>query len=227
MLHVLAFIIMKNKHFVVKVLAMLIVIAITPKNIYSEQVKIQKLWTGADFRFGLHEHFDLDYSQEVRLDLNEKRHRYMYNDFALRFKPSDALKFSAAYRHRQKNSTFRNEMHFNAMYGIDLRPIEIDIRLRLHRKYEDDDTQRDFLRGKLSSVYRFKRDLRFGVQAELFNRIDAQKDESLEKARYGASIEYRFSRQVRMELKYLYEDDLTKRKPKDAHIYGIYFDFRI
>jgi len=226
MWHELVFITMKNNQNISFLLAKLLFVLFNTNCLFA-QTTIHKIWTGAEFRFNINDHFDIDYYQEVRADLNEKKHRYLYNDFAIGFTPNDAFRFSAAYRHRLKNATYRDEVHFNGSYSIDLRPIGFDIRLRLHRKYDDDDTRRDFLRTRLSISYRYDKNLRFAAQAETFNRIDENKKESLEKGRYGASVEYRFSRAVRMEVKYLFEDDMTLKKPKDAHIYSIGFDFRI
>lgn len=226
MLQELMYIIMMKNRII---LAVLMISMLSCPSLFAKKPKGtgNEIWTGTDFKLPLYSKLDLEYAQEFRFETDGKRNRCMYSDLGLRYEVFNKFKIGAAYRARIKNEVNRNELYAHVMYEIDLKPFEIDLRLRLHKKIEDDDTEIDYLRCKAAVSYKISKLLSCGAQAELFNRLGVTDYDRLEKGRYGLSADIRLSKNIDLGINWLYEDEMTGEKQRDTKIYGFYLSFNL
>lgn len=198
------------------------------KNIHAQEVENQyKIRTELELSFKPIKKLKLTFMPQLRFDQDFSLDKYLF-ETGIEYKPIKFLELSGTYRfivnpRETKDTEYFNQYGFSATAKKEFGRFEPAFRLRYSNYADDDISDKNFMRYKVSLKYDIKNcKITPFVTAELFQQID---DGDLYKMRYSTGLDYKLFKKNYLGVSYKF--DYYNTEYKNRHIISLGYKIKL
>lgn len=199
------------------------------------QVRDAGLWTGVSIEKKFSTSLSASISKEMRLDQNYSSLNSFFSDFGIGYELTPGFKVSGNYRLSSKNKINRfdqrHRYYLDASFKHKAGNLSIGYRIRYQKQYsafnssENGDIPENTMRHKLSFAWSFIKPFKTYLAAELFTGLNNYFLFEMERLRYKGGVEYDFNKMNSIDVFYLFQNELFKRKGEQDFIVGVRYKY--
>jgi hypothetical protein len=197
------------------------IISIIPAQSKKAKSTGDEFWLESGYQYRLSKSFSIDYTLEQRFELNNDEEKTIYNEIKPSYKLFKGLTIDGGLRLRTKVYNTSLEYLSSLTYKYSIKKFDLSARLRYHKKIENDNTTKDYLRTKFSLAYEITKKIAVQAQTEFFYRCLYDYGDRFDKSRSGLDLDWAFAKNWELSGFWLYEHEFNTNKPNDTRIYGL------
>ncbi len=185
----------------------------------------EEFWFSAGYEYKFSKDFSINYTNEQRFELNNDEEKSIYNEVKPSYEILKDLTIDAGFRLRTKVENTNPEYISSLTYKYTILDFDLSGRLRYHKKIENDNATKDYLRVKFILKHEIIKDLNIKVQTEYFYRFLYDNGDRFDKNRSGLELDWEFVKNWDLSAFWLYENEFNTKKPTDTRVFGISLSF--
>ncbi len=199
-----------------------------------DTVVVQDLesWNSATFELKLNKKFNLQFSEELRLQENSSKIERFFSELKLNYKLHKNFQLGLGYRFftENKRSGYQNGHRWNidTKYKFDIERFNGYARLRYQsaKEFNSDDNPENHLRMKVKLKYDIKNwKIDPYISAELFGLTGKEACNQFDKMRFTTGSSYKFNKMHSVSFFYGIEKELNTNYPKTIFLIGLGYKF--
>jgi hypothetical protein len=202
------------------------------------QVKNAGLWTSFSLEAKLTKKVSVNLSEELRFNENISELGTALTETGIAYKPNKNFQISGNYRFTQKHRTddnynLKHRFYIDVKYEKKVKPFKITFRSR----WQDEFSQRGhsdnagasnfYLRNKLNIEWDMNKHFAPYLSTEVFSPVNYPREYFFDNIRSSAGIEYTLTKNHKIDLYYMVQNELNVSNPETDFILGIGYSFKL
>lgn len=188
-------------------------------------------WMKISFDYKLNKKISFNSKSELRTEDNSRTRSQLYTQFSSKYKFNKKISINLAYRIKSLKKEYGEEIqsrfHSDINYRIKLDALSIFFRSRTQYNITYNSENEWYERTRLKLKYDLNKQLNCFVYNEFYFLLNNSENNSFNKNRLSTGIEYKISKYLSIQLKYLRIKDVNVVKPKTMNIIGASFAHRL
>jgi hypothetical protein len=188
-------------------------------------------WAKISFDYKLNKKISFNSKSELRTEDNSRTRKQLYTQFSSKYKFNKKLSINLAYRLKSLNKEYgeeiQNRFHSDVNYRIKIEDFSILLRSRTQYNITYNSENEWYERTRLKVKYEFNKKLSCFLYNEFYFLLNNSNNSSFNKNRLSSGVEYKISKSLAVQLKYLRIKDVNVDNPKTMNIVGASFAHRL
>jgi len=221
--------------------ALLIMCASLPAQTGDDQASsIGESWIGAGVNYKPNKSLTLGLEEQLRLKSKNKLYKSSFTELHAAYKLWNGLKAGIGYRYinsyddrgKKQGSETHHRMHYRLSYKMGVHD-DIDLGLRLQYQNRREQNAEDL---PSQSRWRVRTDMDYNISNwkldpriafEYLSDIPNEDDDGKDKYRISIGSSYKINGSMKLDFRYMFEDELSTAAPERAHVLRLNYTYTI
>ena len=188
-------------------------------------------WVKISFDYKLNKKISFNSKSELRTQENSRTRNQLYTQLSSKYKFNKKISISLACRlkslKKEYGEEFQNRFHSDIKYRIKLDAFSIFLRSRTQYNITYNSENEWYERTRLKLKYEFNKQMNCFFYNEFYFLLNDPANNGFNKNRLSVGVEYKISKSLSLQLKYLRIKGVNIENPQIMNIVGASFSHRL
>ena len=188
-------------------------------------------WVKISFDYKLNKKISFNSKSELRTQDNSRTRNQLYTQFSSKYKFNKKISITLACRvkslKKEYGEEFQNRFHSDIKYRIKLDDFSVFLRSRTQYNITYNSENEWYERARLKLKYEFNKQMNCFFYNEFYFLLNNPENNGFNKNRLSVGVEYKISKSLSLQLKYLRIKDVNIENPQIMNIVGASFAHRL